>query len=50
MLQQFMRNSQVLMHSFALLQGAAHLFMPRLPEVYAVWMGPLKGPEDFKKK
>lgn len=33
-----------------LVQGEAHLFMPRLPEVYAVWMGPLKGPLDIKAK
>ncbi len=25
-----------------LLQGRTTLFMPRLPESYAVWMGPLK--------
>lgn len=26
------------------------LFMPRLPEEYAVWMGKLHSPEDFKRK
>lgn len=26
------------------------LFMPRLPEEYAVWMGKLYTPDDFKAK
>lgn len=26
------------------------LFMPRLPEEYAVWMGKLLTPDDFKAK
>lgn len=26
------------------------LFMPRLPDEYAVWMGRLHSPEDFKAK
>ncbi|XP_063698867.1 xaa-Pro dipeptidase [Culicoides brevitarsis] len=30
--------------------GAATLFVPRLPEEYAVWMGRLLTLEDFKKK
>ncbi|GLC34339.1 hypothetical protein PLESTB_000740100 [Pleodorina starrii] len=30
--------------------GCSLLFMPRLPESYAVWMGRLKGPEEFKAK
>uniref|UniRef100_A0A182TIS7 RAP domain-containing protein n=1 Tax=Anopheles melas TaxID=34690 RepID=A0A182TIS7_9DIPT len=30
--------------------GRATLYVPRLPEEYAVWMGPLLGLEDFKKK
>ncbi|CAH0562011.1 unnamed protein product [Brassicogethes aeneus] len=30
--------------------GEAHLFVPRLPEAYAVWMGPLHTLEDFSKK
>ncbi|KAJ9534071.1 hypothetical protein QJQ45_002076 [Haematococcus lacustris] len=28
--------------------GQAHLFMPRLPEAYAVWMGPLKSCQDYR--
>lgn len=28
----------------------AVLFMPRLPEEYAVWMGKLYTPSDFKSK
>lgn len=30
--------------------GVAHLFVPHLPESYAVWMGPLYTLEDFAKK
>lgn len=30
--------------------GDAYLFIPRLPESYAVWMGPLHTPTDFSKK
>lgn len=30
--------------------GNSYLFAPRLPEAYAVWMGPLLTPEDFKRK
>ncbi|XP_052861263.1 xaa-Pro dipeptidase [Anopheles cruzii] len=30
--------------------GRASLFVPRLPEEYAVWMGPLLGLADFKSK
>ncbi|EFJ47271.1 hypothetical protein VOLCADRAFT_61655, partial [Volvox carteri f. nagariensis] len=30
--------------------GRSLLFMPRLPESYAVWMGRLKGPDEFKAK
>lgn len=30
--------------------GKSTLFVPRLPEEYAVWMGPLLSLEDFKKK
>lgn len=30
--------------------GAAHLFVPRLPESYAVWMGPLTTLEEFSRK
>ncbi|GIL91640.1 hypothetical protein Vretimale_9601 [Volvox reticuliferus] len=30
--------------------GRTFLFMPRLPESYAVWMGRLKGPEEFREK
>lgn len=29
--------------------GASHLFIPRLPEVYAVWMGTIFPPEHYKK-
>jgi hypothetical protein len=29
-------------------QGTSHLFCPRLPEAYAVWMGPLKKPVDYQ--
>lgn len=31
-------------------QGAAVLFMPRLPESYAVWMGALKSPAEMAAK
>lgn len=30
--------------------GVAHLFVPRLPDSYAVWMGPLLSLEDFSEK
>ncbi|XP_049541587.1 xaa-Pro dipeptidase [Anopheles darlingi] len=30
--------------------GRAVLFVPRLPEEYSVWMGPLLGIDDFKRK
>ncbi|KAL1506244.1 hypothetical protein ABEB36_005640 [Hypothenemus hampei] len=30
--------------------GNAYLFIPRYPEEYAVWMGPLLQPNDFTKK
>jgi len=30
--------------------GQAHLFMPRLPAEYAVWMGPLQVPQDALAK
>ncbi|KFB43452.1 hypothetical protein ZHAS_00011270 [Anopheles sinensis] len=30
--------------------GRCTLYVPRLPEEYAVWMGPLLGLEDFKRK
>lgn len=30
--------------------GRSTLYVPRLPEEYAVWMGPLLGLEDFKRK
>lgn len=30
--------------------GESLLFMPRLPEDYAVWMGRLRSPQDFKQK
>lgn len=30
--------------------GAVHLFVPHLPESYAVWMGPLYTLEDFSNK
>eukprot|EP00284_Hemiselmis_tepida_P008820 CAMPEP_0174918464 /NCGR_PEP_ID=MMETSP1355-20121228/3087_1 /TAXON_ID=464990 /ORGANISM="Hemiselmis tepida, Strain CCMP443" /LENGTH=516 /DNA_ID=CAMNT_0016163641 /DNA_START=48 /DNA_END=1595 /DNA_ORIENTATION=- len=30
--------------------GSATLFIPRLPADYAMWMGPIASPEDFKKK
>ncbi|XP_055538050.1 xaa-Pro dipeptidase isoform X1 [Wyeomyia smithii] len=30
--------------------GATTLYMPRLPAEYAVWMGPLLTPDDFRKK
>lgn len=30
--------------------GASHLFVPRLPASYAVWMGPLHSLEDFSAK
>ncbi|KAJ9534222.1 hypothetical protein QJQ45_006957 [Haematococcus lacustris] len=33
-----------------LFSGQAHLFMPRLPEAYAVWMGPLKSCQDYRLK
>lgn len=26
------------------------LFIPRLPEEYAVWMGPIRSCEDFKQR
>ncbi|KAF2882314.1 hypothetical protein ILUMI_23879 [Ignelater luminosus] len=30
--------------------GKTHLFVPRLPDSYAIWMGPLHSLEDFSKK
>lgn len=30
--------------------GKTVLFIPRLPDDYAIWMGKLKACEDFKKK
>lgn len=30
--------------------GHSYLFMPRLPDAYAVWMGHLKTCEEFKRK
>jgi hypothetical protein len=30
--------------------GTSYLFMPRLPEDYAVWMGKLRSPEEFKER
>ncbi|XP_049826665.1 xaa-Pro dipeptidase isoform X2 [Aethina tumida] len=30
--------------------GESYLFVPRLPESYAIWMGPLHSLEDFSKK
>lgn len=33
-----------------LLSGAATLFVPRLPEDYAVWLGPIHKPEHFRTK
>lgn len=30
--------------------GATHLFVPRLPDSYAIWMGPLHSLKDFSKK
>jgi len=40
--------ASVLVHLFLCKQGASLLFMPRLPANYAVWMGALKTPEDYK--
>lgn len=30
--------------------GVAHLFVPHLPDSYAVWMGPLHSLDDFSEK
>jgi hypothetical protein len=30
------------------LQGKTMLFMPKLPEAYGVWMGPIQGPDYYK--
>ena len=30
--------------------GTSILFIPQFPESYGVWMGPIFGCEDFKKK
>ena len=30
--------------------GDVTLFMPRLPQAYAVWMGEIRGPEFYRRK
>lgn len=42
-------NCQVhLLLPLCFLQGKTFLFMPKLPEAYGVWMGPIQGPDYYK--